>query len=298
MRANGLEGGVYAEPFAGGAGIAWELLRSGVASSVRLNDANRALFAFWHSVLYETDRLCRLVENESITIDRWIHHKRVLADESESDFVNLGFSFFFLNRCNRSGIISRGGVIGGLEQSGRWKMDARFNRAALVARVREIASFRDRVELSCRDALDFMTECEVIRNGSALVYIDPPYFVQGRRLYMDYYKTADHEKLARFVASRCEAPWVVSYDAVPEVRALYIGMFSKFRYSLQYSAARAYQGQELFVFSDRLRLPKFSSVLALNGGLRRVSEMRRRAARISWTRSPKESGARVRLFGL
>ena len=42
-----LRGGTYIEPFAGGAGIALDLLYSGVVDSVVINDWDKAIASFW-----------------------------------------------------------------------------------------------------------------------------------------------------------------------------------------------------------------------------------------------------------
>ena len=51
VRTNDLYGGVYAEPFAGGAGIAWRLLLNGDMTEVWLIDIDPAVFAFWDNVV-------------------------------------------------------------------------------------------------------------------------------------------------------------------------------------------------------------------------------------------------------
>ena len=58
MRLNGLEGGAYIEPFAGGCSIAWYLLLNGHVKKVYINDLDPAIHAFWYSVLYKTKELC------------------------------------------------------------------------------------------------------------------------------------------------------------------------------------------------------------------------------------------------
>jgi DNA adenine methylase len=51
MVANGLTGGHYLEPYAGGAGVALDLLFQGHASHIHINDADPAVYAFWLSVI-------------------------------------------------------------------------------------------------------------------------------------------------------------------------------------------------------------------------------------------------------
>ncbi|MBE9013643.1 DNA adenine methylase [Pseudanabaenaceae cyanobacterium LEGE 13415] len=135
VRSNGLSDGRYVEPYAGGAAVAWELLLTGVVRRVSINDISLPVFSFWHSVLNSTDELCSLIRDCPLTIEEWDRQKNVFRRPEEADYLSLGFSFFFLNRTNRSGILN-GGVIGGRGQTGKWKIDARFNRSDLISRIK------------------------------------------------------------------------------------------------------------------------------------------------------------------
>ena len=232
---NSLCDGDYVEPFAGGAGIAIDLLIHEFARRVHLNDADPAVWAFWKSVLDETESLCRLVRDTPVTVSSWDKQKRVLSDSSEYDPLDVGFALFFLNRTNRSGIVSGSGMIGGRAQAGRWKMDARYHAQNLCSRIEKIADYRSRIELYKLDAIKFLTGVENRVSRRSLIYLDPPYFGAGRRLYRDYYTHEGHTKLAQHV--QClHLPWVVSYDKTPGINKLYArwrAMTYKPRYSAQ-----------------------------------------------------------------
>ena len=58
--------------------------------------------------------------------------------------LEIGFAAFYLNRCNFSGVI-KGGPIGGINQTGKWKIDARFNKEDLIRRIRNLK--RERLKL-------------------------------------------------------------------------------------------------------------------------------------------------------
>lgn len=75
--------------------------------------------------------------------------------KDQASLLDLGFSTFFMNRTNRSGII-KAGVIGGYAQTGNYKMDARYRKDKLMKRIRRIASYADRIELHNEDAVDFI----------------------------------------------------------------------------------------------------------------------------------------------
>ena len=138
MKANKLVGGEYAEPYAGGAGVAIRLLLNGHVSRIHLNDSCIGVYSFWRSILAKTEEFCKRIANVPLTVPEWRRQKEIFSRPSEFNQIDVGFSMFYLNRCNRSGILS-GGLIGGPKQNGKWRMDARFNREELIRRIKAIA---------------------------------------------------------------------------------------------------------------------------------------------------------------
>ncbi len=251
MEMNGLAGVHYVEPYAGGAGIAISLLYLEYAEHVHLNDLSKPVFAFWRSVLDEPEALCKLVRDTPITIKEWKRQKAVQTAASPST-LELGFSTFFLNRTNRSGII-KGGIIGGKKQTGKWKLNARFNRADLARRIEKIASYAPRISLYNKDAAAFLAKTLKRIPPSALVYLDPPYYEKGAQLYENHYEPDDHAEIAKLVKA-IRQKWIVSYDNVEPIRLLY----SKCRqqtFGIRYSAQSRYEGTEVMVFCDKLKTP-------------------------------------------
>ncbi len=248
--------GHYVEVYAGGAAIAWSLLFGEYVQDVHINDLNASVYAFWRSVLERTNELCALIETVDVTMDEWYHQRGLQLSPSTHNVLELGFSTFFLNRTNRSGIL-RGGVIGGKEQKGKWKLDARFNKADLIARIRRIARYRDRIHLYQMDAADLIREQLPLLPQKTLVYLDPPYYCKGKALYEDHYGADDHANIADLVAGIAQ-PWVVSYDAVPEVSRLY-RHFQSLEYRVSYSAQNQYAGSEVMFFSPIVKVPKIEN---------------------------------------
>ena len=155
IQLNGLSGCAYLEPFAGGAGAALQLLHDGVVSTLHLNDADPRIHAFWDSVLNHTERFADAIESATLTIDEWLRQQEICDRAETEDPFELGFATFYLNRCNRSGIIRGAAPIGGYAQSGKWKMNARFYRQTLAERVRAIGESRDSIYVTNDDALSF-----------------------------------------------------------------------------------------------------------------------------------------------
>lgn len=262
---NDLVAADYVEPFAGGAGVAMELLLRGRVRRVHLNDSCVAVFSFWHSILTEPERFCRAVSRASLNVDTWRRQRDVFRERDTADRFDLGFAMFYLNRCNRSGILN-GGVIGGLEQVGDWKIDARFPRNELISRIEAIAARKSDIKIRNWDAERFIIQYVPRLPEKTLVYCDPPYFRKAERLYPNHYKPEDHHRIATVIQRSIPQHWIVSYDSCDEIKAFYEGRAS-FQYLLQYNAAKAYKGSELFIFADHTVVPARSSVPAIDTAL-------------------------------
>jgi DNA adenine methylase len=220
---------------------------------VHLNDFNRSIYLFWKTVLDQTDELCKLIHKTKVNAREWHKQQRILDTGTGTD-LEIGFATFFMNRCNRSGIIN-GGMIGGKQQNGKWKIDARFNKQSLISRIRRIASYRNRISLYNLDAEQFLTRINGTLPCKTLIYLDPPYYLKGAGLYEDHYRHHDHERLAKFVQRRLKHHWIVSYDNHPQIRKMYAER-QRIEYQLSYTAKDRYFGTEVMFFSDELVIPK------------------------------------------
>jgi DNA adenine methylase len=251
LRSNDLYGGIYAEPFAGGAGIAWRLLLNGDVTEVWLNDIDPALFAFWSTVVNDPDPLCEKIRRTKVTITQWRKQRAALYDV-ESSILDLAYATLFLNRTNRSGIL-KAGVIGGKNQQSDYKLDCRFNKDELIHKIQRIHVYREVVKITQIDAEKCLRKWDKSLPKRGLINIDPPYFTQGRDLYLSFYNAADHARLAKLVR-RLTAPWMMTYDDVPEIESLYAGL-PLYRKSLIYYAQVKRRASELLVLAPKLTPP-------------------------------------------
>ena len=243
----------YVEPCAGGASLALALLFEEYASCIHLNDLSRPIYAFWDTVLNDTDELCRRIERTAVTMEEW-HRQRAIYENSDAiDLSALGFATFFLNRTNRSGIIG-GGVIGGKQQAGGWKLDCRFNKNELIRRIRRVSRYRNRIHLYHQDALEFTNDVVARLGGNVLAFYDPPYIEKGKALYLDNYDLDDHRKLADSVR-QLNQPWIVTYDYDAASRYSLFPGHRCLSFELSYSAQTRQSGKEAIFFADRLELP-------------------------------------------
>jgi len=251
MLDNHLTGLSYAEPFAGGAGLALHLLMEEYVNCIFINDLDRAVYAFWHIMVCRNDDFCQWLNNVEVSMHTREWAKSVYECQSQVDDLELAEAMFFLNRTNVSGVLN-GGVIGGNDQRGKYKIDARFNRQALLQRVRSIAEYADRIHVSCEDAKDFIK-----RMGSSdqniFIYLDPPYVKKGGDLYLNFYKEEDHRALSEIV-HKLNQPWLMSYDENALINSLYSD-YRRVSYNLKQSTSNRI-GKEIIIVPARQRLCK------------------------------------------
>lgn len=240
---NNLEGCTFVEPFAGGAGVALDLLFTGLVDHIILNDSDIAIFSFWKAILEETERFVKDIYNIPLTIEEWEHQKEILKSTKEPCY-ELGFAAFYLNRTNRFGILNAG-VIGGKKQDGKWKMDARFNRDSLAKKIIEISKRKNDISIFNLDVKDFIKH---ILNENTFVYLDPPYYEKGEQLYSNYFVHDDHQNLEKIIRS-LDVKWVLTYDNNPEIRKIYKGYEIK-EFDINYSVAKQRTANEIMIFKN------------------------------------------------
>ena len=249
METNNLSGD-YLEPYAGGAGVALDLLYSGYCKNIHINDLDLAVFNFWHSITARTDDFLKLIIDTNINIEEWHKQKNILTKPEDHDQLEHGFAAFFLNRTNRSGIL-KGGVIGGKNQNGNYKLDARFNKENLSKRIEKVGRHADQINVYNLDALDLLSLVDTLLPRDSLIYLDPPYYVKGQGLYRNFYKHEDHEQI-RNALDHVQTKWIVSYDNCPEIKDIYCGYHQE-DYALNYSAYYKMKGSEVMIYCDSIK---------------------------------------------
>lgn len=257
LEKNKILGGTYLEPFAGGSGVALGLLSSGAVSRIYLNDADYHIYCFWAAILQDNERFLEKIYSVDLSIEEWQKQKGIYVKPNACSIFEIGFSTFYLNRCNRSGILNGAGPIGGYEQNGKWKLDARFNKKQLINRISAIGAYKQFISIYNLDAIEFLQNYlkeNKNENNDILVYIDPPYVSAGSRLYLNLYHESDHKKLAEFLKDQHEFFWILTYDDNSIIRELYSSC-QRWSFSLGYSLQKKHKGTELLIAPKWLEIP-------------------------------------------
>ena len=256
---NNLEGGAYYEPYAGGAGAALYLLINGFVNEIHLNDADYSIYAFWHSILHRNQDFIEKIVEAELNTKEWQKQKKILKGSTKHSLLDVGFAVFYMNRCNRSGIINNAGPIGGYAQEGRWKIDARFNKTTLCQRIKRINKYKNKISIYNIDAIDFLKKKlpRGEKRRKVFVYLDPPYFNNGKKLYLNYYEEKDHKALAKYIKRQSKLAWILTYDNAQGIKKLYRDVYE---FSLNYSLQEKKKGKELLVAPQHVCLPQYMQV--------------------------------------
>ena len=258
----GHRGGIYIEPFAGGAGVAIELLENGVVSEIVINDLDKGIYSFWRAILEETDRFLEQVRRAPLTIDEWKKQRSICFEKNKKYSFELGFATFYMNRTNRSGII-KAGAIGGMEQSGLWKLDARFNREDLIFRIKKIAENKSKIHLYNKDIKSFLENYVPKYEENTFIYFDPPYFNKGKQLYLNFFNYNDHIRIEKLIGDIVNCDWIITYDDEPEIEKIY-EIYCIKKIELNYSVAKKRKARELIIFESSYGVPDINELMKNN----------------------------------
>ncbi len=237
----------YIEPFAGGAGVAISLLLNNVVESIVINDYDKAIYSFWRAVKETPNELIDKIIKTPVTITEWYKQKEIYSN-SKVYSIDLAFATLFLNRTNRSGIL-KAGPIGGYSQDGKWKLDVRFNKEAIIDKIYRISKYRKNIFVYNKDVISLIRNYIPYFGNNIFIYFDPPYYNKGQELYKNFFTHKDHQRIHDVITQEIASPWIITYDDVTEIRDLYAD-FPIRMFDLTYSAANKGKASEVMILSD------------------------------------------------
>ena len=249
---NNITNCIYIEPFCGGAGLGLKLLFDNKIKKLILNDKDKGIYCFWENVLENTNKFIEKIKKTSINISEFERQKYILENKEKFNNFDIGFAAFLVNRCSISGIL-KAGPIGGIKQNGKYKVNARFGKEELIRKIIEISRLRNKIEIYNLDIFDFLKKVKRRRNKkNLLIYLDPPYFKNGKELYVEYFEEKDHINLSNILKKEKKINWLLSYDYENFIEKLYEN-FNKEELDFKYFTKQFKEKKE-FIFSNNLTL--------------------------------------------
>jgi len=220
LRINNFRPKLFVEPFAGGLSVALQMLADNLVDRVGVGELDPLVADFWHCVFFETEWLIESINTLEVNLDTWHHYKSY----NPVTVKERAIACIFLNRTNFSGILnSAAGPIGGVNQASIYKIGCRFTKATVIKRIRQAASYRDRIAFIRNEGWQETlahTESLEYKPKDVFCYLDPPFYDKASKLYRHYFEKGDHGVL-RDALRRRRYKWLLSYDAADEIRALY-----------------------------------------------------------------------------
>lgn len=239
----------FIEPFAGGLGLSCSLYETGMINRIGYFDKDPMVMNFWDTIANPmlAKDLAERVETAPLTVAEYDRQKAMYRD-STGDSVAQALAFLYLNRVNRSGILT-GGLIGGRKQTGKYTMSARFNRERIADRIRHVSNYMYTpiIEPTLRKTVDYYAH-----DKRSILFMDPPYIQKGGSLYPTRMSGAEHIDLLNTLCDYSDTGyWLCTYDNAPLV-ANYADRLNMYRFTLPYSANTHRTESELLIVSSKI----------------------------------------------
>jgi DNA adenine methylase len=261
-----LDGGLFVEPFCGGASVSIALLEADIIEKAVINDLDPLISSLWECVFSPKDAawLADIIAEVPLTLEHWKYQKNLLPKSVRETALKC----LFLNRTSFSGILNKSaGPVGGYSQQ-KWKLGCRFNREKLSARIIELSGLQRRVTVT-QQPWDKVCNFWGQKDG-VVFYLDPPFYHKAKKLYRFTFDESEHEQLSEHLLD-FNAPWILSYDNAEEIRRLYGGYYLAARiidntYSAHPMGGNSFVGREV-LYSNFKCLPSPQSNEAKHQGL-------------------------------
>lgn len=211
----------YYEPFFGSGSIGFKVLEElDTDRRVSISDIDPGIVSLWKAVHESPDELCSRIKSFTPNVDDFYSFQETDGTD-KSLTVENGFKKLALHQMSYSGLGAKaGGPIGGREQRGAYKIDCRYNVPTLTKNIGKLHTLMSRFKDLTIECKPVFSSLESIQRANSIVYLDPPYYVQGGALYANNMNVFEHQELAKRL-NAAEYEWVLSYDDVEPIRQLY-----------------------------------------------------------------------------
>lgn len=203
----------FAEPFAGGAIVSLSVLFEGLADQITLLEKDPNVGSVWQVVVSgDAPELAKKIEEFDLTEE---NVRRLLGEQRNlDDFIGRALLTIVKNRVQRGGIMAPGAGIIRNGENGRG-LKSRWYPETLRNRLLDLHTKHSQISFKPGDGIKFIRENA--SDKEIVWFIDPPYTIAGRRLYL--HSNLDHRKLFEETA-KLAGPFLMTYDNSQEIRDL------------------------------------------------------------------------------
>lgn len=199
------------EPFCGGGIVSLTAVMEGLVERSLMAELDHEVAAFWHAALLHGPSLrARVIAFE-------VSREAVndIALELPDNVIERGFRTLVLNRTRRGGILAPGASLSRSGENGRG-VASRWYPETLVARLREISAWADRITFCETDGVNLLEALASMED--AAVFVDPPYTAGGKRAGKRLYSNheVNHSRLFEVLAES-KSNFLMTYDCAPEI---------------------------------------------------------------------------------
>ena len=232
---------VLISPFFGGGSLEFAFANAG--GTVHGCDFFKPVANFWQQVKENPQSVaCEVAKYLPLAKeDFYMLQQRHMAT---TDPVEMAAQFYVLNRSSFSGSTLSGGM-------------SPEHRRFTVSSIKRLDDFvMPRVEVTNADMFDWLPTVlrkYARRKDTTIVYLDPPYWIEGDSLYGDKgstHKGFDHVALAKMLKAldKRGIKWLLSYNNSDEVKNMYAG-YKQTEPQWSYGMSKDKSAKELLVYS-------------------------------------------------
>ncbi len=202
-----------AEPFAGGAIIALSALFDRLTEKITLIERDVNVGSVWQIIVNgDAPELAKRIIDFNCTEANAL---KVLKNEYlPDDILSRAFATIVRNRVQRGGIMAPGASLMRNGENGRG-VASRWYPETLRNRLLDLHLLHMSIQFHSGDGIKFIENNAT--NEDISWFIDPPYTVAGRRLYL--HSDIDHEELFE-ATSKIEGRFMMTYDNNEQIRRL------------------------------------------------------------------------------
>jgi DNA adenine methylase len=203
----------FVEPFAGGAIVSLSVLFDDLVESITLIEKDTNVGVVWQTVVDGgAVELADMIVNFQVTEE----NVRILLDtvHAPHEILDKAFATIVRNRVQRGGIMAPGASLMRNGENGRG-LKSRWYPETLKNRLLDLHMRHSHMRFHSGDGIKFIQTNA--KDSEIVWFIDPPYTIAGRRLYL--HSDIDHDKLFAEVA-KLTGHFLMTYDNTQQIRDL------------------------------------------------------------------------------